>query len=354
MQIGVIGLPNVGKSTLFTALTKKAVGVSNYPFTTIDPNVGVVAVPDDRLGKLAHASHSEKIVPASVEFIDIAGLVRGANKGEGLGNQFLAHIREVDAIVEVVRAFDDPGIVHVEGVPDPMRDHRIVETELMFKDLETVQKRMDHMEKELKTQDKEALQTAQVLEVFKKALMEGTPIRTALESDGAQHSLRIAKELSLLTAKPLLALVNANDENAGKVQVEAFAQERIRALAFNIKEELSTLMLTPKERQELELAMPAVDVLISEAYALLGFISFLTTGPKESRAWTVVSGTKAPQAAGVIHSDFEKKFIRAETIHWKKLIEAGGWAEARAKGWVRSEGKEYIVQDGDVLDIKHG
>lgn len=350
MQIGIVGLPNVGKSTLFTALTKKSVGVSNYPFTTIDPNVGVVAIPDERLERLAAMSRSEKVVPATIEFVDIAGLVRGANKGEGLGNQFLANIREVDAIVEVVRAFENPEIIHVEGEPNPWRDHEIIETELILKDLETIEKRLERAEKEAKTGEKEALARREAVRLIHEALTSGDPARCVTN----RTALEEARLLSLLTAKPLLALLNATNLSLIEKEREFFETKGIAALTFNFKEELEASSFSIREREELDLSEPALSILIRTAYNLLGLCSFLTTGPKESRAWTIEKGTKAPQAAGVIHSDFENKFIRMDVIQWNVLLEAGGYTEARSKGLIRSEGKDYIVQDGDVVDVKHG
>lgn len=351
MEIGIIGLPNVGKSTLFSALTKKAVDISNYPFTTIDPNVGVVAVPDNRLEKIASVSKSQKIVSAIVEFVDIAGLVRGANKGEGLGNQFLTHIREVDAIVEVVRAFENQEIVHIEGAPDPVRDHEIIETELILKDLETVEKRIEYMEKEAKSGAGESVKALWALRNMRDALVSGKPLR-GFRFD--EEVVRQGKILGLLTAKSLLVVFNTHEMAAIDAVVNVFRKKDIAVCAMNVKEELDLSALNDDERNEFSGEAPALDRLIVEAYALLDLMSFLTTGEKKTRAWTIRRGTKAPQAAGVIHSDFEKKFIRAEAIYWEKFIEAGGWAQARAKGWVRSEGKEYVMQEGDVIDVKHG
>lgn len=352
MRIGIVGLPNVGKSTLFSALTKRAVGISNYPFTTVDPNVGVVSVPDVRLQKIAAMSKSARIVPTTVEFIDIAGLVKGANRGEGLGNQFLAHIREVDAIVEVVRAFESPEITHVEGAPDPARDHVIVETELILKDLETVEKAYTGIEKEAKLGKKEAAEQFAGLVPLRVALREGKATRevfgNAPEVVGETH------RLSLLTAKPTLIFVNASDAQKGEGVAAYFRKLGLRVFVGNIRDELEGGELNAAERQELGLSESALDQLVREAYDILSLVTFFTVvGGKEAHAWTVRQGTLLPQAAGVVHSGFEKKFIRADVINWKTLVDCGDWAEARAKGLIRSEGKAYVIRDGDVVEVKH-
>jgi len=329
LSIGIVGLPNVGKSTLFKILTKNEVNIANYPFCTIDPNVGVVPVPDERLDKLAILSRSEKKIPAVVEFYDIAGLVRGAYKGEGLGNQFLSHIKEVNAIVEVVRCFKSEGIIHVENSVDPLRDLETINTELILKDLETVERRLKKLEADAKSGDKN---TVKNFEVARK-------IKTKLDRGELIHDFKnepLVKELQLLTAKKQLYLLNGT---AGDVSL--VLQERIKNLGGDY------LIADLRETED-------IPELIVAAYRILDLISFFTTGEDETRAWTIVRGTLAPEAAGVIHTDFEKKFIRAEVINWQKLIEARGWSETRSLGLIRSEGKEYVVEDGDVMVVRHG
>ncbi len=333
LSIGIVGLPNVGKSTLFKALTEQEINIANYPFATIDPNVGVVVVPDERLKKLADLSHSKKIVPAVIEFYDIAGLVKGANKGEGLGNQFLAHIREVSAIVQVVRCFESQEIIHVEKGIDPIRDLEIINTELIFKDLETVERRLNKLEGEAKTGDK---QKTRELETVKKIMDGLTKNILAINIDNDLVNEPVVKELSLLTAKPQIYLLNGKESDVSD------------KLKNKIKELNADYIIT-------DLSQPVdLNLLIKKAYEVLGLISFLTTGEDETRAWTIKKGVKAPEAASVIHTDFENKFVKAEVIEWKRLLEACGWPQAKQKGWLRLEGKEYVVQDGDVVVIKHG
>jgi len=329
LSIGIVGLPNVGKSTLFKILTKQEINIANYPFATIDPNVGVVTVPDERLEKLAAVSHSKKIVPALVEFYDIAGLVKGANLGEGLGNQFLAHIRETQAIVVVLRVFTDPGIIHVENSVDPIRDLDIINLELTLKDLDVVEKRLKKLEGEARTGDKKAVKNLEIL----------TKVRDALQKNELALPWRdeeIMQELQLLTAKRQLYLLNGT-----AADVSAELKKKIQALGSEyLVADLANIETIPE--------------LIQKAYSILDLISFLTTGEDETRAWTIMWGTKAPQAAGVIHTDFEKSFIRAEVIPTEKLLEAGDWTKAKQKGWVRLEGKDYVVADGDVIVVRHG
>lgn len=340
LSIGIVGLPNVGKSTLFKALTQNDITIANYPFATIDPNVGVVAVPDERVDKLAELSKSAKKIPAIIEFYDIAGLVKGANKGEGLGNQFLSHIRETNAIVMVLRVFKNDEIIHVENSVDPLRDLEIINTELIFKDLETIDKVWKKTEGEAKTGDKEARKNLEALSTAKAALESGKLINSMPEILENQK----ARELNLLTAKKQLYLLNGN---------EADVSEELKAKIGELGGEYVTMNLA----ENIDLSP-----LIQKAYKILNLISFFTTGETETRAWTIEQGTKAPQAAGVIHTDFEKKFIRAEVINWQKLLEAhsassgqaGGWSQAKSKGWLRLEGKDYVVQDGDVVIIRHG
>ncbi|MDO8664617.1 MAG: redox-regulated ATPase YchF [Candidatus Liptonbacteria bacterium] len=329
LSIGIVGLPNVGKSTLFKALTKQEITIANYPFATIDPNIGVVTVPDERLQKLAEISHSKKIVPAVVEFYDIAGLVKGANKGEGLGNKFLSHIRETQAIVVVLRVFKNPEIIHVEGAPDPLRDLEIINAELILKDLETIEKRLSSLEAEKKTGDKKAGKNLEVLNKIREELGTGN-LATKYAKEEIVH------ELQLLTAKKQVYLLNGTEF---EVPVELL--EKIKEIGADyIIADLSSASAIPE--------------LIKKSYEVLGLISFLTTGEDETRAWTIEKGTLAPQAAGVIHTDFDKNFIRAEVVNWQKLVEAKGWVQAKQKGLVRVEGKEYEVKDGDVIVVRHG
>jgi ribosome-binding ATPase YchF (GTP1/OBG family) len=329
LSIGIVGLPNVGKSTLFKLLTKQEITIANYPFATIDPNVGVVTVPDERVEKLSELSSSKKTIPAVVEFFDIAGLVKNAHEGEGLGNQFLANIRNVQAILHLVRCFGQNDIVHVEGNVDPARDIDTIEMELVFKDLETVSKRLPKLEAEARSGDKQSAKNLTALNEVRKKLESGN---LALEFANEQ----IVKELQLLTAKPQLFLLNGVSDEADDA-----VKQKIRGLGF--------------EYVVADLAdETAVPDLIRAAYALLNLMSFFTTGEDETRAWTIERGTKAPQAAGVIHTDFEKNFIRAEVVNCDKLMEAGGWNQAKQKGWLRLEGKDYVVQEGDVMVVRHG
>lgn len=335
LSIGIVGLPNVGKSTLFKAITKQQVNIANYPFATIDPNVGVVVVPDERLEKLAKLSNSKKIVPAVVEFYDIAGLVKGAYKGEGLGNKFLSHIRDVNAIVQVVRCFPSSEIIHVEQGVDPMRDLEIINMELVLKDLDTAERRLKKLEDEAKT-DK---QKQRDFEAVKKVVVALGENKLASVVGKEILNIMAVKEMNFLTAKKQIYLLNGKPED-----VSEELKNKIKSLNANY-----LIVDLGDEKND-----SSLDELIKKAYEILNLISFLTTGEDETRAWTIEKGAKAPQAAGVIHTDFEKNFIRAEAINWQKLIEAGGWNEARQKGWLRLEGKEYIVQDGDVVVIRHG
>lgn len=351
LSVGIVGLPSAGKSTLFSALSQTSVDIAAYPFTTIEPNVGIVPVPDQRLDRLAQVSQSEKTVEAVLEVYDIAGIVKGAHQGEGLGNQFLAHIREVDAILEVVRGFEDTAVTHVEGEVHPFRDHEIIEAELMLKDLETVEGHIARSEKKVVTQG--SAQEKARLEIcsrLRDALKEGAPARRMQDTSG--EVMPIAHELSLLTAKPLLVLVNT--EALPAAVEEKFTAADIPVVAMDVKEEEAAVGLSDAERQEMSLPPPALPVLLQELYALLSLISFFTSGPKESRAWTIQQGTAAREAAGVIHTDFAEKFIRADVVNWKVFCDLGGWAAARSQGKVRSEGKEYVVQDGDVVEVRHG
>lgn len=329
LSIGIVGLPNVGKSTLFKILTKQEVNIANYPFATIDPNVGVVPVPDERIQKLTALSHSKKVVSAVVEFYDIAGLVKGANKGEGLGNQFLAHIRETQAMAVVLRVFHNPEIIHVENSVDPIRDLEIINSELILKDLETVDRRLGKLETEARSGDKQAIKNLEVLKAIRGELNNGNLALPFRDEE-------IVRELQLLTAKKQIYLLNGEKNDISKELTE-----KIKNLGGDfIVANLATVGEMPE--------------LIKKGYEILDLISFLTTGEDETRSWTIKKGIKAPQAAGVIHTDFEKNFIRAEVINWQKLLESGGWNQAKQKGWLRLEGKEYIIQDGDVIVVRHG
>ncbi|PIP29810.1 redox-regulated ATPase YchF [Candidatus Jorgensenbacteria bacterium CG10_big_fil_rev_8_21_14_0_10_54_38] len=344
--MGIVGLPNVGKSTLFKILTRQEVHIANYPFATIDPNVGVVLVPDERVQKLAALTHSKKVVPAVVEFYDIAGLVKGSHKGEGLGNQFLAHIRECRAIVQVVRCFGGSEIVHVEGTTDPLRDMDTIETELSLKDLETVSKRLEKAEGEARGGDKTATHDRDALRKVKEAI--GGDYRLRKSIDGLFAHEEVVRNLQLLSAKKQIMLLNGKQEDVGEALLAKIKEMGADYLVADLAE--ADAVPTPFGGEPLR----AVEPLIKKAYEVLGLVSFFTTGEDETRAWTIERGTKAPQAAGVIHTDFEKNFIRAEVVNWEKLLEAGGWAQAKQKGWLRLEGKEYIVEDGDVMVIRHG
>jgi ribosome-binding ATPase len=359
-KCGIVGLPNVGKSTLFNALTQTAAAqAANYPFCTIEPNVGEVAVPDPRLDILARLGKSAQIVPTRLTFVDIAGLVRGASKGEGLGNQFLATIREVDAIAHVVRCFVDDDVTHVEGRIDPIADIETVETELMLADLDSLEKRVVAAEKKAKGGDKEAKEQLDLMTRALVLLREGKPARLVELKAGEDKAFAM---LGLLSSKPVLYVCNVEEGsaaagNAAARKVEARAKEEgERAVVISAKIESEIAVLPPAERAEyleaVGLAEPGLDRLIREGYALLGLITYFTVGPKEAKAWTINAGTKAPQAAGVIHSDFEKGFIRAETIAYDDFVACGGEAGARDVGKLRLEGKEYVVADGDVMHFR--
>ncbi len=352
LSIGIVGLPNVGKSTLFETITKKQVDKENYPFCTIDPNVGVVAVPDERVDKLTDLSKSAKKIYTTIEFVDIAGLVKGASQGEGLGNKFLANIRETDAIVYVLRCFKNEKIVNTLNNIDPLLEKETLETELILKDLETVDKRLSNIDKEIKLGAKEAIEEKKVLSKAQDFLQKGSIL---YEEEWEEEEKRILNKYQLLTLKPRIYLLNGQEDEVPANILEVFDKNKWPYLIMDVAIELEAVDFSKEERVSFGIPEQSeLDLLIKSAYKLLGLITFLTTGEDETRAWTLKKGLKAPQAGGVIHSDFEDKFIKAEVIDWKKLLEAGGWSVARQKGWIRLEGKEYEVQDGDVIIFKHG
>lgn len=362
LSVGIVGLPNVGKSTLFNALTKKGVPAENYPFCTIDPSVGIVAVPDARLGRLATMSNCFKIVPAAIEFVDIAGLVKGASEGEGLGNQFLSHIREVDAIAQVVRVFDDEDVHHVSGDVDPARDIETINLELVLADLDTVEKRIGRLERDTRGGDKDLLAEFEVLKKILPALHAGKAARSVTLTE---KELLAARSMHLLTMKPILYVLNRKN---GTVNVDAEKGDRWIALKdflestgatwvmvdAGVENELSDVHDDERDDFRRELGVDdGIEALIRAGYNLLNLISFFTTGEVETRAWTIARGSTAPEAGAAIHTDFRDKFIRAETIACEDLLRAGSYAKARELGLLRAEGKEYIVQDGDVMEFRH-
>lgn len=358
MKLGIVGLPNVGKSTLFNSLTKAGAESANYPFCTIDPNVGIVSVPDERLNVLGDLYQSEKVIPAIIEFVDIAGLVKGASKGEGLGNQFLSNIREVDAIVHVVRCFEDTNIIHVEGSVDPGRDIETINLELIFSDLEVLERRISRVARGAKN-DKDLAAELELLERLKGHLEEGKMAKNFVANEDEK---KLISTYNLLTAKPVIYAANVKEDDLaddGKDnryvqtvrEIAAKENSEVFVISAKLEEEIAELDDDEKKMflEELGLKESGLEKLIKASYRILGLISFLTAGPKETKAWTIKAGTKAPQAAGKIHSDFERGFIRAEVVSYEQLVECGSYNAAREKGLVRSEGKEYVVQDGDVI-----
>lgn len=359
MKLGIVGLPNVGKSTLFNSLTKAGAESANYPFCTIDPNIGIVTVPDERLKLLGDLYHSKKVTPAVIEFVDIAGLVKGASKGEGLGNQFLSNIREVDAIVHVVRCFEDSNIVHVDGSIDPLRDIETINLELIFSDLEILERRIAKVTK-LARMDKNAAKELTLLERIK-AMLEDGKLAIGFETEDEDEQVWFTS-YNLLTAKPVIYAANVaedelsgdGDSNEGVKKVRAYANENhseVFVICAQIEQEISELDEDEKQMflEDLGLKESGLDKLIKASYSLLGLLSFLTAGEDETRAWTIKKGTKAPQAAGKIHTDFERGFIKAEVVNYRDLLECGSLSAAREKGLVGMEGKDYVVKDGDVI-----
>src|SRR5690625_2617445 len=361
LTAGIVGLPNVGKSTLFNAITRAGAESANYPFCTIDPNVGIVEVPDERLIQLTKVVKPKKTIPTAFEFTDIAGIVKGANKGEGLGNQFLSHIRQVDAICHVVRCFDDENITHVSGEIDPIDDIETINLELILADLDTVTRRYDRVEKMARQKDKEAVQEYNVMKKLKAGLEKESPARAV---ELTEEEKKIANQLHLLTAKPILYVANVSEDDISSIENNKYVQlvkeyatkddAEVIVVSAKIEEEIAQLEQDEKELflEELGIEQSGLDQLITASYELLGLATYFTAGEKEVRAWTFKKGMKAPQAAGIIHTDFERGFIRAETVSYEDLMDAGSMVQARENGIVRLEGKDYLVQDGDVIHFR--
>lgn len=354
LSIGIVGLPNVGKSTLFKTLTKKPVLIANYPFATIDPNVGVVLVPDERVDKLAELSKSKKKIYATVDFVDIAGLVKGASEGEGLGNKFLANIRETDAILYVLRAFKNADIINTQNEVSPLKDKEILDVELILKDLETINKRLDSLQGDVRQNKKEAVKENEVLKKAKEFL---SAEKILIEQNWTAEEKEILNSFQLLTFKPRLFLLNGKED---EVSGEVVSSLRLRSghdncVIVDVQSEYESEGLSGQERVELGLPeLSETDILIKKSYELLNLITFLTTGEDETRAWTINKGDTAPIAGAAIHTDFKEKFVKAEVVFWKDLLDAGGYPKAREQGKLRTEGKEYVVKDGDVIEFKHG
>jgi len=349
LSIGIVGLPNVGKSTLFKTLTKKPVLIANYPFATIDPNVGVVLVPDERVDKLAELSKSQKKIYATVDFVDIAGLVKGASEGEGLGNKFLANIRETDAVLYVLRAFKNSDIINTQSDVNPLRDKEILDVELILKDLETINKRIDGLSGDVKQNKKEAVKELAALTKAKDFL---NAEKVLVEQTWTDEEKDILKNLSLLTIKPRLYLLNGHQEDLATLDLAKLGNNYV---VVDVQSEYEAEGMSREDRKELGLPeLSETDILVKKSYELLDLITFLTTGEDETRAWTIKNGDTAPRAGAAIHTDFENKFVKAEVVFWKDLLEAGSYAKARELAKIRTEGKEYIVKDGDVIEFKHG
>jgi hypothetical protein len=352
LSIGITGLANVGKSTLFKALTRIPVAISNYPFTTIEPNTGIVQVPDFRLEKIAKVCNSKETIPTTIKFVDIAGLVKGASRGEGLGNQFLAHIREVDVVLHVVRCFQDENVIHVEKTVDPIRDIEIVNTELMLKDLETISKRKEKVEKEARGGEKEAKFELEILNELKEEIEKGRMAIYYLK-EAEEKKKKVVKDLFLLSAKPQIYLLN-NSKNSISPELKKKMEElKATYLVLNLRDELDISELSEKEIGELGLKSKLKD-LIEKCYKILDVITFFTIKGNKAQAWTIDRGAKIIDAAAKIHTDFAEKFIKAEVINWEKLVEFGGWKECHEKGEIKLVGKDYVVKEGDVVEIKHG
>lgn len=354
LSIGIVGLPNVGKSTLFKTLTKKQVLIANYPFATIDPNIGVVLVPDKRVEKLAELSKSKKKVYATVDFVDIAGLVKGASEGEGLGNKFLANIRETDAILYVLRAFKNSDIISTQQNIDPMKDKEILDVELILKDLETVNKRIDGLAGDIRVGKKEAIKEVNVLKKSQRFLQEQ---KILIDQQWNEDEISIMRQCQLLTMKPRLYLLNGKPEELSENILNVFRlrSEQNNCVILDVVAEYESEGLSREERIELGMSeLSGLDILVKKSYESLGLITFLTTGEDETRAWTVEKGATAPKAGAAIHSDFEQKFVKAEVIFWEDLLKTGNYAKSREMGLIRTEGKEYVIQDGDVIEFKHG